>query len=87
MLSELISKNRKNTVIHYLGAIRRLRNPDSVVVVNESEHLYSHTNTRGKTRYLVVFDTFAKYRKSKYYNTKAKAMSCNGFWIVETDSY
>lgn len=83
-LGNIIAENRKKTIIHYLRAIRKIKNPEAIKVIDEDKHFYSHTNTRGLTTYYKVFDTFYKYKKSRFYNSGLYYISCNGFWIVCT---
>lgn len=84
-LKTLIAENRKQTVIHYLRAVRKLKNPETVVVIDEDKHFFKHTTTRGKTAYYKVFDSFWEYQKSKFYNSGLNATRCNGFWIIRTE--
>lgn len=86
-LKDLIAENRKNTLVHYLRAIRKVKNPENIVVIDEDKHFYKHINTRGKTIYFKVFDSFKAYQKSQFYNSDLGAATCNGFWIVRTECF
>lgn len=84
MLLNQIQKNRTEAVIHYLGSIKKLKNPESVVLLNSEKSIYSHTNTRGNTIYIRVFNSFNSFDTlyTKCNSDDVTYFSCRGFWLL-----
>ena len=75
---EQIEENKRDTVIHLL-AIRKIKNPDAVIKIENG--IYEHTNTRGKTKQFRVYLSFNDYLKSGYYED-FRMEKVMGFYIV-----
>lgn len=76
-----IRENGKKAVIRAIE-LMGLKHPEKI---KEKGSHYTHTNTRGRTRYFKVMKGFKHYNKT-YKGTKHKLHRVNGFYIVETDN-
>lgn len=77
---DLVEKNKKEAAVQY---IKLLGQKDPENVVQESNGVFSHTNTRGKKRILIPCITFSEYkRKAKEY-PKNKVQKCLGCYVLE----
>lgn len=56
------------------------KNPENVI--KESDGIYSHTNLKGKTRYLLPCLSFSKYKKEQIKRPKASYYKCIGYYVL-----
>lgn len=77
---DLAEKSKKDAVIQYIKLLG-LKDPENVV--QESNGIFSHTNTRGKKRILIPCIRFSEYkRKAKEY-PKNRVQKCLGYYVLE----
>lgn len=77
---DLAEKNKKDAVIQYINLLGQ-KNPENVV--QESNGIFSHTNTRGKKRILIPCISFPEYQRREKEYSKTKMQKCLGYYVLE----
>lgn len=80
LVSELVEKSKKDAVIQYIKLLG-LKDPENVV--QESNGIFSHTNTRGKKRILIPCIRFSEYKRREKEYQKTKVQKCLGYYVLE----
>ena len=81
-MENFLSLSEKNKRIAAEQCIKLLgqKNPKSVVL--EDNGLYTHINTRGIKRTMLVCKTFAEYQEEQRLKPKAKYHKCVGYYVL-----
>lgn len=77
--SELVEKSKRLAAEQCIKLLGQ-KNPESVTL--EDNGLYTHTNTRGKKRYMLVCLTFKEYAEQQKIRPEAKLHKCIGFYVL-----
>jgi hypothetical protein len=77
---DLAEKSKKDAVIKYIKLLG-LKDPENVV--QESNGIFSHTNTRGKKRILIPCIRFSEYKRREKEYQKTKVQKCLGYYVLE----
>lgn len=75
----LAEKNKRLAAEQCIKLLRQ-KNPESIIL--EDNGLYTHTNLRGKKRYMLVCSTYNEYAKEQEIRPKAKYHKCIGYYVL-----
>lgn len=76
---ELAEKNKRLAAEQCIKLLGQ-KNPESVIL--EENGLYTHTNARGKKRYMLVCHTYKEYAEQQKIRTEAKCHKCIGYYVL-----
>lgn len=81
-MDNFLSLAQKNKRLAAIQCIRLLGQTDPEKVTKETNGLYSHTNKRGKKRFMLVCSTYAEYAREQKVRPNAKLSRCVGYYVL-----